>query len=73
MKRREFIAGLGAAATWPLASHAQQAAGRVYRVGYLSLASRERSLHVPQGEPEVGDLLSSELDHESVFVLSVMP
>jgi len=45
MKRREFIAGLGAAATWPLASHAQQAAGRVYRVGYLSLASRERSLH----------------------------
>ena len=44
MKRREFIAGLGAAATWPLAAHAQQPAGRVYRVGYLSLASRERSL-----------------------------
>jgi ABC-type uncharacterized transport system substrate-binding protein len=42
MKRREFIAGLGAAATWPLASHAQQPAGRVYRVGYLSIASRER-------------------------------
>ncbi len=41
MKRREFIAGLGAAATWPLAAHAQQPAGRVYRVGYLSLASRE--------------------------------
>jgi putative ABC transport system substrate-binding protein len=45
MKRREFIAGLGAAATWPLAAHAQQPAGRVHRIGYLSLASRERSLH----------------------------
>jgi putative ABC transport system substrate-binding protein len=45
MKRREFFAGLGAAAMWPLASHAQQPAGRVYRVGYLSLASRERTLH----------------------------
>ena len=45
MKRREFIAGLGAAATLPLAAHAQQRAGRVYRVGYLALASRERSLN----------------------------
>ena len=45
MQRREFIAGLGATATWPLAAHAQQPAGRVYRVGFLSLASRERSPH----------------------------
>jgi putative ABC transport system substrate-binding protein len=45
MKRREFIAGLGAAATWPLAAHAQQPAGRVYRAGYLSLATREQALH----------------------------
>ena len=45
MQRREFIAGLGAAATWPLAAHAQQPAGRVYRVGFLSLSSRERSPH----------------------------
>ncbi|WP_426615370.1 ABC transporter substrate-binding protein [Bradyrhizobium sp. McL0616] len=45
MKRREFIAGLGAAATLPRASHAQQPAGRVYRTGYLSLASREQTLH----------------------------
>src|SRR6478736_1418125 len=45
MRRREFIAlAGGAAATWPLAAHAQQPAGRVYRVGYLSIASRERSL-----------------------------
>jgi putative ABC transport system substrate-binding protein len=45
MRRRDFITVLGgAAATWPLAAHAQQTAGRVYRVGYLSIASRERSL-----------------------------
>src|SRR5436190_3897149 len=38
MQRREFIALAGAAAaTWPLAARGQQPAGRVYRVGYLSL------------------------------------
>ena len=45
MRRREFITLLGGTgATWPLAARAQQPAGRVYRVGYLSIASRERSL-----------------------------
>src|SRR5215211_6857786 len=44
MRRRDFITILGgAAATWPLTAHAQQTAGRVYRVGFLSIASRERS------------------------------
>jgi putative ABC transport system substrate-binding protein len=44
MQRREIITLFGgAAATWPLALHAQRPAGRVYRVGYLSLASRERT------------------------------
>jgi putative ABC transport system substrate-binding protein len=47
MQRRDFVRLLGGtAATWPLAALAQQPAGRVYRVGYLTLASREQSLPV---------------------------
>jgi putative tryptophan/tyrosine transport system substrate-binding protein len=47
MRRREFmvLAG-GAAVAWPLAGRAQQPAGRVYRVGYLAIGSRERTLHL---------------------------
>jgi putative ABC transport system substrate-binding protein len=44
MRRREFITLLGGAASLPLAAHAQQPAGRVYRIGYLSVSSQERSL-----------------------------
>ena len=46
MRRREFIAGIsGVAVALPLAAHAQQPAGRVYRVGYLTIGGREQTLH----------------------------
>src|SRR4249919_2767877 len=45
MRRREFIAGIGASMARPLTARAQQPAGRIYRIGYQSIASREQTLH----------------------------
>jgi putative ABC transport system substrate-binding protein len=57
MRRREFIAGLGGAAAWPLAARAQQPAVPV--VGVLSLQSADgeyKNITVPllQGLKEAG-------------------
>jgi putative ABC transport system substrate-binding protein len=46
MKRREFILALSGAAVWPLAVRAQQPAARVYRMGWLSIGSREQTLFI---------------------------
>src|SRR5258705_9559 len=40
MKRRAFIAGIGAAAAWPVCASAQTSA-KVWRIGFLSGSSRE--------------------------------
>ena len=45
MRRREFIAGIGATIAGPLIARAQQPAGRLYRIGYLSAGFRERTLN----------------------------
>jgi putative ABC transport system substrate-binding protein len=53
MKRREFITLLGGtAASAPFAVRAQQPAGRVYRVGYLSVAAREQALYATKAFDE---------------------
>src|SRR5436190_22143631 len=46
MRRREFIMLIGGTAVLPLAARAQQPAGRIYRVGWLSIGSREQTIHV---------------------------
>ncbi len=76
MRRRDFITLLGGtAATWPLVVRAQQPAGRVYRVGYFAIASRERSLHLMKAfeeglrSLELLDVLATELVRVPVDVI----
>jgi putative ABC transport system substrate-binding protein len=40
LRRREFIAGLGGAAAWPITARAQQR-DRVRRIGYLDSGSAD--------------------------------
>ena len=46
MRRREFIALVGASVTWPFAAMAQEP-GRTYRLGVLGPAPRDTPLNVP--------------------------
>ena len=59
MRRREFIAGLGGAAAWPLVARAQQASVKLVRIGVLAdrywapmeaLRQRLRDLGYIEGE-----------------------
>jgi putative tryptophan/tyrosine transport system substrate-binding protein len=55
MRRREFIAGLGSAAAWPVVARGQQSAPPI--VGYLNLGTREEISRMPgfhRGLAEMG-------------------
>jgi putative tryptophan/tyrosine transport system substrate-binding protein len=53
MRRREFIAGLGSSAAWPLVAQAQSVA-KSYRVAYLALLDDQDAVIVKQRLDELG-------------------
>jgi len=67
MRRRQFIAGLGSAAAWPVVARAQRPAAPV--IGFLSAQSAEldyRNVTVPflQGLQETGYVVGQNVEME---------
>jgi putative tryptophan/tyrosine transport system substrate-binding protein len=56
MRRREFIALVGGAVAWPTGLYAQQATGKVHRIGYLAGGSSTLPFHAAfrEGLRELG-------------------
>jgi putative ABC transport system substrate-binding protein len=44
MRRREFIAGFGGAAAWPIVARGQQQSDRISRIGFLAFSSSDRAV-----------------------------
>jgi putative tryptophan/tyrosine transport system substrate-binding protein len=66
VKRREFIAGLGSAAAWPLVARAQQPAMPV--IGYLSSA-RENAIETLTGRFREGLGEKGYIEHRNIEIL----
>jgi hypothetical protein len=54
LRRRKLITLLGGAAAWPLAARAQQAAGKLPRIGSIQTFQNENTEAFSQGLREAG-------------------
>ena len=67
MTRREFITLLGGAAAWPLAARAQQAAGKLPRIGSISTFRNENFEAFIEGLREAGRVDGQNMRLETRF------
>ena len=72
LRRREFIAGLGGAATWPLAARAQQPATPVVALVFAGSAndSAERVRTFAKGLAQTGNVEGQNVKVESQWLVS---
>jgi putative ABC transport system substrate-binding protein len=73
MKRREFIAGVGSAAAWPLMARGQQAAMPV--VGFIDMRSTNSYEPFVRGLSEIGylDRVNVFIDHREADHVDQLP